>query len=158
MWRFIPVLAVAALAVTGCTQDREGDGVPNAKEGAGSSPAGARPDRRAEWSAFDALDDLALPPTVSKDKLDRVRSGMTLRDLTTLLGRGWMYQNFEGCGIITWTGEDGRQLQVWPTTYAPEEVIDAGPRQIGGTGGRGRMWMTRPGKDQKPEDLSKPPK
>ena len=34
------------------------------------------------------------------------------------------------------------QRQVWPTTGRPEAVIDAGPRQLGGTGGRGRMWMT----------------
>jgi hypothetical protein len=83
---------------------------------------------------------------------------MTLRELTDLLGRGWMRQLTEGCGIITWTCEDGRQLQVSPTTYRPEEVIDAGPRQVGGTGGRGRMWLTRVGKDQKLEDLSIPPK
>ncbi len=151
---FIPILAIAALAVTGCTQERKGNSVPNANEGA----ADARPAFREEWSAFDALDDFADPPKVAKDKFDRVHSGMTLRELTTLLGRGWMYQNFEGCGIITWTGEDGRQLQVSPTTYGPEELIDAGPRQVGGTGGRGRMWMTRLGKDQKPEDLSIPPR
>jgi hypothetical protein len=62
---------------------------------------------------------------VAKGKFDHIHSGMTLRELTDLLGRGWMSQ-YEGCGIITWTGEDGRQLQVWPTTYRPEEIIARG--------------------------------
>jgi hypothetical protein len=82
---------------------------------------------------------------VTKGKFDRIHSGMTLRELTDLLGRGWMSQ-YQGCGIITWTCGDGRQLQVWPTTSRSEEIIEAGPRQLGGTGGRGRMWMTRPGR------------
>jgi hypothetical protein len=158
MRRFMLGLAIAALVVAGCTQDGEPDGGPNANDGGRVRLAAARPAKKAEWSAFDALPDLVVPPKVAKDKLDHVHSGMTLRELTTLLGRGWMYQNFEGCGIITWTGDDGRELRVWPTTYGPDEVIDAGPRQVGGTGGRGRMWMTGPGKDQQREDLTIPAK
>jgi hypothetical protein len=94
---------------------------------------------------------------VAKGKFDHIHSGTTLRELTDLLGRGWMSQ-YEGCGIITWTGEDGRQLQIWPTTYGPEEIIDAGPRQLGGTGGRGRMWMTRLREGRELQDLPIPPK
>src|SRR5262249_4667559 len=96
-------------------------------------------------------------PKVANDKFDRIHSGMTLRELTDLLGRGWVSQ-YEGCGIITWTCADGRQLQVWPPTSRPEEIIDAGPRQLGGTGGRGRMWMTRPGEGGDLQDLPIPRK
>jgi hypothetical protein len=78
---------------------------------------------------------------------------MTLRELTEMLGKGWMSQ-YEGCGIITWLGEDGRTLQVWPTTYGPDEMIDAGPRQVGGAGGRGRMWMSKLGADGELQDLA----
>ena len=156
MWRFSLILAVAALTITGCTSEKVGDGASNGNKNPNSSPA-AHPGVGAEWSAHEVTDGFVPPPTkVAKGKFDRIHSGITLRELTDHLGRGWM-SRYEGCGIITWSGEDGRQLQVWPTTYGPEEVIDAGPRQIGGTGGRGRMWMTRLGKDQKIEDLSIPP-
>jgi hypothetical protein len=85
---------------------------------------------------------------------------MTLKEVTDLLGPGSMGERqgyLSGCGIITWTCEDGREFQVWPTTARPGEVIDAGPRQLGGTGGRGRMWMTRMTAG-KLEDLKIPPK
>jgi hypothetical protein len=94
---------------------------------------------------------------VAKGQFDRIHSGMTLRELTDLLGRGWV-SRYEGCGLITWTGEDGRRFQVWPTTGRPEEIIDAGPRQLGGTGGRGRMWLTRLGEGGELQDLPIPPK
>jgi hypothetical protein len=145
---FIPVFAAAGLVVVGYT----------AGAGGRTPRAGARTDAPVPWTAFDALDDAAVPPKVARAKFDRVHSGMTLRELTALLGRGWMYKLREGCGIITWDCEDGRQFRVWPTTYHPEEVIDAGPRQIAGSGGRGRMWMTRLGKGRKLEDLPIPPK
>jgi hypothetical protein len=153
------VLAIAALTVTGCGQGRKGGDVPNTDQPRDASPTDARPVLKAEWSAYEVVDGFVPSPAkvVAKGKFDRIHSGMTLRELTDILGRGWM-SRYEGCGIITWSGEDGRQLQVLPTTYRPEEVIDAGPRQVGGTGGRGRMWMTRLGKDQKLEDLSIPPK
>jgi hypothetical protein len=110
------------------------------------------------WRPYDALDVFTSPPKVAKELFDRIHSGMTLRELTDLLGRGWIFALYSGCGIITWTCEDGRELQVWPTTYGSEEVIDAGPRQIGGTGGRGRMWMTKLVEYQELQDLAILPK
>jgi hypothetical protein len=52
--------------------------------------------------------------------------------------------------------EPSWQLQVWPTTGRPEAVIDAGPRQPGGTGGRGRMWMTGLREGRELQDLPIP--
>jgi hypothetical protein len=114
-----------------------------------------------EWRAHDVLPPKTLPRKVKGKQFDRIHSGLTLRELVALLGRGWMgghgdYQ--EGCGIIRWTCEDGRELSVWPVTSRPEEVIEAGPRQLGGGGGRGRMWMTRPREGREPEDIPIPPK
>jgi hypothetical protein len=137
-----------------------GVGAPNENEGRDSSPTAARPGLGADWRAYEVIDGFVPPPEaakVAKGKFDHIHSGMTLRELTDLLGRGWMSQ-YEGCGILTWTGEDGRQLQVWPTTYGPEEIIDAGPRQLGGTGGRGRMWMTRLREGRELQDVPIPPK
>jgi hypothetical protein len=154
------ILTVAVLAVAGCWSRRVSDGAPQGNEGRDSSPGAARPGLGAEWSACEVIDAFALPPEaakVAKGKFDHIHSGMTLRSLTDLLGRGWV-SRYEGCGILTWTGEDGRQLQVWPTTCRPEEIIDAGPRQLGGTGGRGRMWMTRRGEGGDLQDLPLPPK
>jgi hypothetical protein len=154
------ILAVAVPAVVGCMSRSVGDGAPDGSEGRDSSPPDARPGFGAEWSAYEVIDAFAPPPEVAKvakDKFDHLHSGMTLRELTDLLGRGWV-SRYEGCGIITWTGEDGRQLQVWPTTYRPEEIIDAGARQLGGTGGRGRMWMTRLREGRELLDLPIPPK
>jgi hypothetical protein len=158
VWRFRLIFAVAVLVVTGCMSRSAGDGAPN--EGRDSSPTAARPDLGVEWRAYEVIDGFAPPPEaakVSKDKFGHIHSGLTLRELTDLLGRGWMSQ-YEGCGIITWASEDGRQLQVWPTSYRPEEIIDAGPRQIGGTGGRGRMWMTRLREGGELQDLPIPSK
>ena len=160
MWRFSLILAIAVLAVAGCMSRSVGDGAPNGNEGLDSSPTAARPVLGSEWRAYEVIDGFVPPPEatkVAKDKFDHIHSGMTLRELTDLLGRGWMSQ-YEGCGVITWTGEDGRQLQVWPTTCRPEEIIGAGTRQLAGTGGRGRMWMTRLREGRELEDLPIPSK
>jgi hypothetical protein len=154
------ILAVSVLSVAGCMSRGVGDGVPNGNEGRDSSPRAAGPGLGAEWRGFEVIDAFVPPQEaakVAKDKFDHIHSGMSLRELTDLLGRGWMSQ-YEGCGIITWTSKDGRQLQVWPTTSRPEEIIDAGPRQHGGTGGRGRMWMTKLTEGRELKDLPIPPK
>ena len=66
---------------------------------------------------------------------------MTLGELVGLLGRGWMHEQYEGCGIIRWACVDGRELSAWPVTYRPEAVI----RVDGGSGGVGKMWMSGKG-------------
>jgi hypothetical protein len=160
VWRFSTILTVAVLVIAGCWSGSVGDVAPKRNEGRDSSLAAARPGLGAEWRAYEVIDGFVPPPEaakVAKGKFDRIHSGMTLRELTDVLGRGWMSQ-YEGCGIITWTCEDERQLQVWPTTSRPEEIIDAGPRQLGGMGGRGRMWMTRTREGGDLQDLPIPPK
>ena len=140
------ITAVTLLAVSACAPKAQ-DHAPVRSEGVSG--------RDATWSAFYVTDGFAPSGTTkaAKGTFDRVRSGMTLRELTEMLGKGWMSQ-YEGCGIITWLGEDGRKLQVWPTTYGPDEMIDAGPRQLGGAGGRGRMWMSKLGADGELQDLA----
>src|SRR5262245_34047954 len=153
------LLSVVVVVVPACTSSGPDQG-PGGREGGGASLVTARPGLQATWTAYDVTDGFVPPPgpaKVAKGKFDRVRSGMTLRELTDLLGRGWMSQ-YAGCGIITWSGEDGRELQVWPTTGRPEEVLDAGPRQVAGAGGRGRMCLTKPGADGELQDLPIPPK
>jgi hypothetical protein len=39
-----------------------------------------------------------------------------------------------------------------PTTFEQKEAIDVGPRQVAGSGGRGRMWM----QDGKGNDIEFP--
>jgi hypothetical protein len=117
----------------------------------------ARP-REETWRAFYVVPSDIAPRKDKPRNFDQVRSGMTLGGSVATLGPGRIAGGpyHSGCGIIRWTSEDGRQLEVWPTTYCREEVIDAGPRQLGGAGGRGRMWMTRLGHAL--QDLPIPPK
>ncbi len=64
----------------------------------------------AKWTAFDDL-PLGTPPRLdASDAFDQVRSGMTLEEIVQLLGRGWMYGQVEGCGIISWSCADGREF------------------------------------------------
>src|ERR1700726_3361665 len=82
--------------------------------GCGAKPSAPKTaDQPAEWSACTSLPARTPPRKVNGKQFDQIHSGLTLRELVTLLGRGWMpghgeYE--EGCGIIRWTCEDGREL------------------------------------------------
>jgi hypothetical protein len=91
-----------------------------------------------EWRPYDDLPFGSPARRVTAEAFDQVRSGMTLAELVRLLGRGWMCEQYEGCGIIRWACQDGRELSVWPITYRRDEVILVN----GGSGGVGRLWMT----------------
>ena len=109
-----------------------------------------------EWSPYTNLPLWEPPPSTKGELFDKVHSNMTLGELVALVGHGWMRVQYEGCGIIRWTCEDGRELCVCPVTYRQEEIIEVGPRQIPGYGGRGRMWMTRLVKDREVIDIAIP--
>src|SRR5262245_40633355 len=62
-----------------------------------------------------------LPRTVSKEKFDQIRQGMTLGELQTLLGKAWMRPQ-SSIRDIHWGCRDGRTLTVWPGKFSKEEV------------------------------------
>lgn len=132
MRRFNWAVAVAALMIVVFASNKAVDDPTNGNWGRSRS-ANAHLGRGAEWIAYEIIDFMP-PPRVAAANFDRIHSRMTLGELVDLLGRGWM-SRVESCGIITWSCEDGRQLQVWPSTYRPEDVID-------------KRWMTRLAKDQ----------
>ncbi len=53
---------------------------------------------------------------VSKDKFDKIKPGLTLRQIVKILGPGYTYA-FSGIWAIHWTCKDGRSLSVWPHEY-----------------------------------------
>lgn len=55
------------------------------------------------------------------EDFDKLEEGMTLRKIVSLLGPG-SQNRFEGVGFITWRCEDGRVLQVWPTSRIDEKA------------------------------------
>ncbi len=90
------------------------------------------------WCPYQDLPFGSAQPCIASAAFDKVRSGMTLGELTDLLGRGWVCVQYSGTGTIRWKCEDGRELSVLPISYRQAEII----RVDGGTGGIGRMWMT----------------
>jgi hypothetical protein len=94
--------------------------------------------REEGWQSYDELPFGSPPRQVTAKAFDEVRSGMTLGELTDILGRGWVNVQYSGTGIIRWECADGRELSVWPVTYRQQEII----RVDGGSGGVGRLWMT----------------
>jgi len=110
------------------------------------TPTMPKPAEKA-WSPYEANPSAVAFGSDSPKKkaadFDRIKSGMTLGELVKILGEGQISggQYFSGCGIIKWVCEDQRVLSVSPVTYKPEEIIEVGPRQAGGGGGRGRMWL-----------------
>ena len=55
------------------------------------------------------------------EDFDKLKEAMTLREIVSLLGPG-SQNKFEGVGFITWRCEDGRVLQVWPTSQIDEKA------------------------------------
>ncbi|MBC8128581.1 MAG: hypothetical protein H8M99_15690 [Gloeobacteraceae cyanobacterium ES-bin-144] len=55
------------------------------------------------------------------ESFDKLKEGMTLREIVSLLGPG-SQNKFEGIGLICWRCEDGRVLQVWPTDKLNEKA------------------------------------
>jgi hypothetical protein len=102
------------------------------------------------WRAFDDLPLGSSPRSVTAEAFDQVRSGMTLGELTELLGRGRLSFQYSGTGTIRWECADGRQLSVLPVTYGRDEII----RVDGGSVGIGRMWMTAE-KGRRPVEVPK---
>jgi len=94
--------------------------------------------RQEDWRAFDDLPIGSSPRLVTPEAFDKVRSGMTLGELTDVVGRGWLSLQYSGTGAIRWECADGRQLTVLPIMGRREEII----RTDGGSGGIGQMWMT----------------
>lgn len=55
------------------------------------------------------------------EDFDKLKEAMTLREIVSLLGPG-SQNKFEGVGFITWRCEDGRVLQVMPTSQIDEKA------------------------------------
>lgn len=77
------------------------------------------------------------PKDIPIAKGGSVEDSMTLQEILDLLGPGWVSPN-EGVGIIKYFFDDGRILEVWPTTYEPSEIISLGQK------GTGKMWWKKP--------------
>ena len=59
--------------------------------------------------------------TQDPERFDKLKEGMTLRKIASLLGPG-SQNKFEGIGFITWRCKDGRVLQVCPTSQIDEKA------------------------------------
>jgi hypothetical protein len=59
--------------------------------------------------------------TQEPERFDKLKEGMTLRKIVSVLGPG-SQNKFEGIGFITWRCKDGRVLQVWPTSQIDEKA------------------------------------
>jgi hypothetical protein len=55
------------------------------------------------------------------ESFDKLKEGMTLKEIVSLLGPG-SQNKFAGVGFISWRCEDGRILQVWPTEQINEKA------------------------------------
>lgn len=114
---FHVAIAVATWTITDCAFEKAGDAPSRA-----SCVPTPEPIVGAYRFAYQVIEDGMSPPMVPTDVFYRIQSGMTLRELVDLLGPGWMTR-YEGVGIITWTCQDGRQLQVCPWGCRREEVL-----------------------------------
>lgn len=114
---FHVAIAVAAWTITDCAFEKAGDSPSRA-----SCVPVTEPILGGYDFAYQVIEDGMSPPMVPTDVFYRIQSGMTLRELVDLLGPGWMTP-YEGVGIITWTCQDGRYLQVNPWGRRPDAAL-----------------------------------
>jgi len=75
-----------------------------------------------------------VPPMIEASKAASITNGITLGQVVTNLGSGWMPRN-ESVGIIRWSFSDGRQLYVRSQSYSAGEVLGTN------TSGQARFWF-----------------
>ena len=68
------------------------------------------------FEPYQVLSFTNSPPIIEASKAASVTNGITLGQVVTNLGSGWMPRN-ESVGIIRWSFSDGRQLNVWPHSH-----------------------------------------
>ena len=81
---------------------------------------------RKSWSA---------PPDLDSAEIRTITNGITLGQIVTNLGPGWISPE-DSSGIIRWRFGNGRQLNVWPSYYRADEVVHTNREADV------RMWFT----------------
>ena len=98
-------------------------------------PEGAKPIILQDLTVDDSLDPVRIDGLVAyyygtqfygggslkPEGFDKLKEGMTLREIVTLLGPG-SQSKIEGVGFIRWRCSDGRTLHVWPIRQLDEEA------------------------------------
>jgi hypothetical protein len=74
-------------------------------------------------------------PLLEPSKSASITNGITLGQVVTNLGPGWMWQT-ESVGIIQWSFNDGRELDVLPGSISAGEVLSSDK------GSRSRFWFS----------------
>jgi len=84
---------------------------------------------------YQVLSFTNTPPVIEASKAASITNGITLGQVVTNLGAGWMPKN-ECAGIIRWSFSDGRRLNVWSETRKSSDVLSSEPYA------RWRFWFT----------------
>lgn len=71
---------------------------------------------------------------LAASKAAGITNGITLGQVVTNLGPGWML-DVEGIGIIRWSFSDGRTLHVWPGGYTAGVILSTNKNA------RSRFWF-----------------
>ena len=71
---------------------------------------------------FQVLSYRDKPPQIDSSKAASVTNGMTLGQVVTNLGPGWIYWDVN-IVIIRWSFTDGQELNILPSSYSASVVI-----------------------------------
>ncbi len=78
---------------------------------------------------------MLLQPLIEPSKVASITNGITLGQVVTNLGPGWMLGT-ESVGIICWSFSDGRELNVLPSSYSATDVLSTNRSN------RAHFWFT----------------
>ena len=77
------------------------------------------------------------PTTLDAEMKSRIHDNMSLSQVVSQLGVGWM-SPLESVGFIDWFFSDYTRLRILPHDYHPNEIIS-----FAGDGGTSKMWLEK---------------
>lgn len=87
------------------------------------------------FRAFQVLSFTNRPALIESSKMASITNGITLGQLVTNLGPGWVRQT-ESVGIIRWSFSDSHELNVKPHSYSASDVLTTNTHAVS------RYWFT----------------